>query len=198
MRELIFDKVTDGNIVYMDMMEIILGSTHRGTMIDLGCHKAAHTPLFKFKERKYVDLIKNTLDFPEEQQFFEVGDILDTPLDKRYNVAFSLDVIEHLTITNGAKLLNIMNTISDKRVLFTPLDDLFGMDLETDNPESHRSLWKPEIIEELFPNQFIFVTFPNYHKVWDGGAFFFYSLDGDIDKEFNRITNEINKFSWAK
>lgn len=198
MRELVFEKVTDGNVVYMDCMEIILGNTLRNSMIDLGCHKAAHTPLLGFKERKYVDLIQNTLDFSEEQQYFEQGNILDTPLDKKYNVSFSLDVAEHLTIENGIKLINIMKTISEKRILFTPLDDLFGMDFETDNPEAHRSLWKPEMIEELFPNQFIFITFPNYHKGWNGGAFFFYSFNGDINKEFNRITNEINKFPWAK
>ncbi len=90
-----------------------------------------------------------------------------------------------------------MKTISDKQILFTPLDDIFGFDWETDNPEAHRSLWKPEMIEGFFPDEFIFIIFPRYHSIWNGGAFFFYSCSENIDLEFGRIKNELNKFSWA-
>ncbi len=193
-----FDKITDGNDVYMNVMNDILGDTPRNSMIDLGAHKAAHTPLFGFKERRYVDILPNILDFPEEQKYFVQADILDTPLDKIYTVSFSLDCCEHLTIENGIKLIKIMQAISFKQILFTPLDDLFGMDFETDNPEAHRSLWSPELVEKLFPNQFIFISFPKYHSVWNGGAFFFTSCKGDIDIEFERIKNELNKYSWAR
>lgn len=198
MNEIIFQEVIGGGSVYMDTMTAILGDTPRNSMIDLGAHHATHTPLFKFKERKYVDILPNVLDFEEEQQYFVQADILDTPLDVHYDVSFSLDCCEHLTIENGLKLFKIMFAISDKQILFTPLTDLFGMDYETDNPEAHRSLWQPEMLEGFFPNTFIFLTFPNYHKIWNGGAFFFYSLKGDIDKEFERIKTEINKFIWAK
>ena len=195
--QFVFDKIIDGNLVYMDCLRDILGCTPRNTMIDLGCHKAAHTPLFGFKQRKYIDILPNVLDFPDEQQYFEQGDILNTPLDVHYDVSFAQDVIEHLTVENGIKLINIMKHISDKQILFTPSTDLFGMDYETDNPESHRSLWSPEMVEQFFPNEFIFICFPKYHSVWNGGAFFLYSLKDNIKQEFIRIGNELNKYSWA-
>lgn len=196
--QLTFPNVTNGNIVYMDVMNDILGYTPRTSMIDLGCHKAAHTPLFNFEKRKYVDILTNTLDFPQEQQYFEQSDILDTPLDVHYSVSFSLDCIEHLTVENGVKLLNIMLTISDKQILFTPLTDLFGMNFETDDPESHRSLWSPEMIENSFPGKLIFICFPKYHSVWNGGAFFFFSCNENIEQEFKRISEKLNTYSWAK
>lgn len=199
MREIIYEHIYNGNDVYMDCLTAILGETARHSMIDLGCHKAAHTPLFKFKKRRYVDVLPNVLDYPEEQKYFVQDDILNTPLDVKYDVSFAQDVIEHLTIEDGIKLLNIMNTISDKQILFTPLDDLFGFaELHDSNPEAHRSLWKPYMIEGFIPNKYIFITFPNYHSVWNGGAFFFYSCVGDIDKEYVRIQKELDKCAWVK
>ncbi len=198
MKELIFEKITNGNEVYMDCLNLILGDTPRKSFIDLGCHHAHNTPLLGFEKRKYVDILPNVLDFPQEQQYFQQSDILETPLDVKYDVSFALDVPEHLTIDNGLKLYDIMFKISDKSICFTPLDDIFGMNYETDDPESHRSLWQPEMLEGILPDTFIYITFPNFHKIWNGGAFFYYHVKGDIDKEFNRITNEINKFPWAK
>lgn len=198
MMVLTYDNITNGNEVHMDVLNEILGVTSRNSMLDMGCHHAAHTPLFRFNKRKYVDILPNVLDFPEEQQYFEQADILDTPLNVHYTVTFCIDCIEHLTIENGVRLLNIMQTVSYKQILFTPLTDLFGMDYETDNPEAHRSLWSPEMIDHFFPNQFISICFPNYHKVWNGGAFFFYSCKGDMPQEFERIKNDLNKYSWAR
>lgn len=192
MRELIFEHITNGNEVYFDCLNAILGDTPRNSMIDLGSNLAPHTARLGFKERKYVDILPRTLDYHEEQQYFEQADILDTPLDKHYTVAFSLDCVEHLTIPNGFKLIQIMNTISYKQILFSPLTDLFGFDYETDNPEAHRSLWHPVMFEG-----YAALTFPNFHKIWNGGAFFVWRCD-DIDMDFERVTNEINKYSWAK
>lgn len=195
--QLVFDHITNGNEVYMDCLQTLIGYTRRESMIDLGCHKAAHTPLLGFERRRYVDLIENKLDFPSEQQYFVQGDILEIPLHVYYNVSFAQDVIEHLTIPNGTKLIHIMDVISDKQIYFTPLDDLFGMDFETNNPESHRSLWKPQMLEYMLPNKFIFLTFPRYHSVWNGGAFFFMSCKDGIDKEFKRIKKDIKQYEWS-
>lgn len=193
-----FPHIKDGNEVYLDCLQAILGDDERNSMIDLGCNLAPHTPKFGFNERKYIDIIERELDHKSEQQFFEQGDVLDTPLDKHYDVAFSLDCIEHLTYDNGIKLLDIMSKISQKQILFTPLDDIFGMDYETENPESHRSLWKPEMIEEKFPNKYIFIVFPRFHNGWNGGAFFFYSINKfDINNEFKRVSEKLNKYQWA-
>lgn len=198
MRELIFEHITNGNDVYMDCLETILGDTERNSMLDIGCNLAPHTPLFNFKKRKYIDILPRILDYQEEQPFYEQADGLEylRRYKEYYNVIFALDQIEHVTINYGVTQINTMKEWSDKQIFFTPLDDIFGFDYVTDNPEAHRSLWQPGMIESMFPDTFIFLTFPNYHSVWNGGAFFFVSSKGNIDKEFERITNEINKYSW--
>lgn len=197
MRELTFDHITNGNEVYFDCLNAILGNTPRNSMIDLGCNLAPHTSRLGFKERKYIDILPRILDYPEEQQYFEQADILKTPINKYYDVSFALDVPEHLTIDNGLKLYDIMLNISGKVICFTPLNDIFGFDWVTDDPEAHRSLWQPEMLESLMPDTWVYLSFPNFHKIWNGGAFFYWHCK-DLDKEFERITNEINKFSWAK
>lgn len=196
MRELIFEHITNGNEIYMDCLNLILGDTPRNSMIDLGCHHAHNTPLLKFNKRKYIDILPNILDHSEEQQYFVREDILNTPLDIHYDVSFALDVPEHLTIPNGLKLYDIMFKISGKAICFTPLSDLFGFDYETDNPEAHRSLWQPEMIESMMPDKFIYLSFPNFHKIWNGGAFFYWHCEY-LNKEFERIQNEVNKLSWS-
>jgi hypothetical protein len=191
MNELVFKHVMDGNVVYRDCLQAILGDMPRDSMIDLGCNLAPHTAVLGFKERKYVDILPRTLDHTEEQQYFEQADILDTPLDVHYDVAFSLDCIEHLTISGGYKLMHIMNSISDKQVIFTPLTDLFGF-AEPNNydPEAHRSLWQPSMFEG-----YAALTFPNFHSIWNGGAFFVWKCE-DIDSDFRRVHNQLTQLKW--
>lgn len=187
---MIFPGLVGNDEMYMACMEIILGDTPRNSFIDLGCHHAAHTPLLKFKERKYIDILPNVLDFPEEQQYFVQADILDTPLDKHYDVCFAQDVIEHLAIENGYKLLSIMETISDKQVLFTPLGEMWVGN--SGHPEEHASGWTPDMI----PN-YASIVFPDYHKTWGFGAWFFWRTN-NIEQDFGRVENELNKFSWIR
>ncbi len=54
------------------------------------------------------------------------------------------------------------------------------------------------MLEFMFKGNFIFLTFPRYHSVWNGGAFFAMSCKDDMDKEFERIEKDIKLFKWAK
>jgi hypothetical protein len=189
-------KGVEGNKqIYMDCLNAILDNTMRDSFIDLGCNLAPHTPLLGFKERKYIDIINRKLDFENEQQYFSQENILNIDQSKKYNVSFALDVIEHLTVKDGKKLLGVMSNVSEKHILFTPLDDVFGMDFETDNPEAHRSLWSPEMVEEMFPGMYAFISMPDYHRSINGGAFFFWNNNGD---DYKSIFATIKNIPWTK
>ena len=188
--KLVFEGQHGNEKVYMDCMNAILGGTPRNSMIDLGCHHAAHTPKLNFKKRKYIDILPNVLDFPDEQQYFEQGDILNTPLNERYDVAFALDVIEHLSIENGHKLLSIMDKISSKQILFTPLGEMWVGN--SGHPEEHASGWTPEMIPG-----YASIVFPDYHKVWGFGAWFLWKTE-NIEEDFKRVSNELIKIASVK
>ena len=186
-----FKGVNGNEEVYIDCLNAILGNTKRNSMVDFGCNKAPHTPKFGFKERTYMDILPRELDYHDEQQFFIQKDIL-TVKKGSYNVdvAFANDLIEHLTIKNGKKLLGIMESISTKQILFTPLGEMWVG--ESDNPEDHRSGWTPDMIKG-----YASIVFPDYHKVWGFGAFFFFKCD-NLETEFERVANELKSKQWAK
>jgi len=195
MMQITYPKLNGTIEIYMDCLEALCGE-ERGSMIDLGCNLAPNTPRLKFNERTYIDALYRELDHKEEQPYFKQCDILNMYWHYVYNTSFALDVIEHMTYSNGEKLLSLMWLCSNKQILFTPLTDLFGMDYETDNPESHRSLWTPEMIEEKYPNKYAFLIFPNYHQVWNGGAFFFWACE-HIKQDFERVSNILKQKTWA-
>jgi hypothetical protein len=186
-------KINGSYELYMDVMLSICGD-QRGSMIDLGCNLAPCTPLLGFKKRKYIDIVPRTLDHPGEQQYFEQGDILITDIHYYYDTSICSDVIEHLTVENGRKILARMEDRSDRQILFTPLDDTFGFDYETDDPEHHRSLWKPEDF-----NGYASIVFPHYHPQLNAGAFFFWkckNIESDFDRVLFQIQDKIDK--WQK
>lgn len=181
--------------IYMDIMESLCGP-NRGSMIDLGCNLAPCTPLLKFERRKYIDILPRVLDHKEEQVFFEQDDILTFPVRAfgHFDTAISSDVIEHVTDKDGWTLLARMQEISDRQILFTPLDDTFGFDHDTDNPETHRSIWKPEQF-----SGYASIVLPNYHPTLNAGAFFVWRCD-NIEEDFNRVVSELKQksLSWPK
>lgn len=189
----------EGNLeIYMDCLNAICGE-ERESMIDLGCCFAPNTPHLKFKKRKYVDVIERQLDHKGEQQYFEKKDILSyeiSPLQKpEYQFALSLDCIEHLTEEEGILFLKIIDLIAERQVLFTPLTNLFGIEENSIDPESHKSLWTPDKLESIVPNHYAYITFPDYHKLWNGGAFFFWHTK-DIKQDFERVKNILNTKQW--
>src|SRR5690348_1907842 len=185
MMHITFDDVYGNSDIFMNCLETIIGE-NTNSFIDLGCCHASHTGRLKqFKERKYIDVLERQLDFPEEQQYFQKLNILELPEDKKYDTSFALDVIEHLYESDGWKLLQIMGNISNKQILFTPLDAWMMTYAEDKNPESHRSLWKPQWIEKVAPEKFAFLIFPQYHNSLAIGAFFFWHTE-NIKEDFER------------
>lgn len=191
-----FPNVNGDINVYMDVMRAICGDTAGKSMIDLGCHKAPNTPMLGFDQRMYVDINPQTLDHPKEQQFFFQIDLLKVDTTVNYDVSICSDCAEHLTKEDGVTLFEIMDKISYKQILFTPTTDLFGMAEDGNkDPEAHRSLWTPD--DMFVRDWYAKIVFPNYHKVWNGGAFFFWSCK-NIHQDFERVKQILFTKPWAK
>ncbi len=189
--EIRFENRQGNNEIFIDCLEAILGNTKRNSMVDLGAHHAAHTPKFGFKERVYIDILPQVLDHPDEQQYFIQKDILEVE-EGGYNVdvAFGLDIIEHLSVENGYKFIKIMESISTKQILFTPLGEMWVG--TSGHPEEHASGWTPDMVEG-----YASIVFPGYHKLWGFGAFFFFKCE-NLEDEFNRVCSELKTKRWAK
>lgn len=199
-----FDNINGNYEIFLDCLNSIIGS-NRDSFIDLGCNKATCTgTLTDFKTRRYIDILPRELDFINEQQYFEQGNILDIPTEfvygvkpiQKYSVSFNLDCIEHLKFDDGLKVLNIMDKISHKQIVFTPDKEWMFTSDEDKDPEAHRSLWTPDIMESLFPNKYAFLHFPNYHPSLLIGAFFAWHCE-NIEQDFERVTNELKQYTWA-
>jgi len=191
-----------GNIeVYMDVMRAICGDTEGKSMIDLMCAFAPNTPKLGFSKRCYVDVLPRELDHKEEQQFFRQMDVLqlacpdwiiDAKVINPFDVAICSDGIEHLKLEDGMKLIRTMIMLSHKQIIFTPLTDLFGMAEDDNNdPEAHRSLWKPEMLPGMNA-----IVFPDYHKKWNGSAWFGWRSPWGAD-EYERIKSILKTKQWA-
>jgi len=189
-----------GNLeVYMDVMKAICGETEGRSMIDLMCAFAPNTPMLGFSKRMYIDVLPRELDHKEEQKNFVQDNVLNFPprlmkhiFNNFFDVSICSDGIEHLTREDGFKVLDIMARVSMKQIIFTPLDDLFGMAKEGDNnPEAHRSLWHPDMLPE-----FNSIVFPDYHKEWNGGAWFGFSSPS-MKYDFERIKLILKTKQWA-
>lgn len=184
----------EGNIdIYMRVLRAICGETSGRSMIDLMCCTAPNTPKLGFFSRTYVDVIYRKLDHPEEQKFFIQQDVNELLQFMYYNSGFGYDVsicsdgIEHLSDEKGAYLRFWMKKLSSKQIIFTPLGEIFKLhNTGADDPEAHHSLWTPEDFQD-----WACIVFPNYHRVWNGGAFFAWHCE-DIEKDFERVKLLLN------
>lgn len=192
--QITFEGVHGNDTVYMDCLRAICGETSELSMIDLGCNLAPHTPKLGFKKRTYVDVLDRKLDHENEQQFFKKQDMLYYLREGGvvYDFTFSLDSIEHLTVTNGAKLIRLMEDHSHTQVIFTPLNP-WMMDLEGTEPEGHHSLWTPDLLPD-----FASIVFPDYHNTLGIGAWFGFKSPNIASYHFDKVVDELNKKSWAK
>lgn len=172
--------------VYMKVLRAICGYTAGKSMIDLMCCTAPNTPTLGFSTRYYVDILDRTLDHPDEQKYFVRKDVLNIlPLiTQMFDVVICSDGIEHLNEHDGYKLIWIMQQIADKQIIFTPDSEIFKLNNEP-GPEAHRSIWTPEMLPG-----YASIHFPDFHKEWNGGAFFSWHCE-DIKKDFDRVINII-------
>lgn len=217
--KIVCENVNGNYEIFLDCLNSIIGS-NRESFLDMGCNKATCTgTLTDFKTRRYIDILPRELDYPSEQQFFEQSDILDENIYKyyliehfngargkkcgggvemyyNYSISFNLDCIEHLSFDDGLRVLDIMGKISSKQVIFTPDKEWMFTSEEDKDPEAHRSLWTPEIMEELFPNKYAFIHFPNYHPSLRIGAFYAWHCE-NIEQDFERVKNELKQKSWT-
>lgn len=170
----------DGDI-YRNMLGWIIGPT-RNSLIDLCCCHAPNTAQMKFKKRVYVDVVQRGLDVESENAHFVLTDVLgEHPIfEDHYEVSTCLDGIEHLPKEAGTRLIERMQKISDKQVLFTPLDP-WCMGVDDPSPESHKSVWTPEDTPGWAS-----IVMPKYHETLNIGAWFFWSC-ANIEEDFRRV-----------
>lgn len=170
--QIILEGVTGSGELWLDIMKIICGNkpTHPASnMCDIMCHRAPYTPLLGFAERTYIDIQDRGFDFPEEKNNFICMDaiayLMDCPVD--YDVIICSDGIEHLTINQGERLLQLMRLNSEMQVIFTPLGDYMVDVGMNNNPDSHLSGWTPGMLPD-----YLSIVFPNFHESLNIGAFF--------------------------
>jgi hypothetical protein len=172
--------------LYMRVLRAICGDTSGKSMVDIGCCFAPNTPTLGFEKRLYLDIIDRVLDHPEEQKFFRQADVLTYMGGRpKRDVAIASDLIEHLTVDDGLKLLKNMEACAHKQIIFTPLGELWMENTPTSDPEAHRSAWYPSMLPG-----WACIVFPDYHKEWNVGAFFSWRCD-DIEKDFERVKTEL-------
>jgi hypothetical protein len=162
-----------------------LAGPKRDSFIDLCCYDGGQTKYLDFKEKTFVDVIKpDGAVYPGK--FIETDVLGDHPVfQKRYGVAYCLDGIEHLHKTDGYRLLQKMESISDRQILFTPLGE-YMVNPHDPHPHSHKSGWYPGDAEG-----YGVVVAPNWHPTLNVGAFFMLKCP-DIENEFKRIRAELS------
>jgi hypothetical protein len=191
---LTFPNVVGTIEVYMDCLRAICGDTKGKSMVDLCCAFAPNTPKLGFQQRRYMDIIDRKLDHPEEQNLFIKLDVLllAEAMHNQVDVAICSDGIEHFYPDDGKKLINVMQQISQKQIIFTPLGEIFPLhNTGPDDPEAHHSLWTPDD----FPG-WATLVFPDYHRSWNGGAFFCFNCD-NIEQEFHHVKSDLTKKHWT-
>jgi hypothetical protein len=184
--------------IYLDVMKAICGDTSDKSMVDLMCHHAPYTPMLGFKERTYIDIQNRGTDHVSELDKFIIDDVVKGEWDRylgQVDVTICSDGIEHLSINDALLLLKKMQTSSEKQILFTPLGEC---SITNDNdPDSHKSGWRPEILNLLLVDQWAYIVFPNFHPSLNVGAFFFWCCD-DILEDFERVKLELKNKQWTK
>jgi len=177
--------------IYIDVLKAICGNTSDKSMCDLMCYHAPYTSQLGFNERTYVDVLDRGLDDKEEQKYFVNSDVIRflEAAEQAWDVTICSDGIEHLYLSKGKRLIELMEGLSDKQIIFTPTRDK-NLVMDSD-PDSHKSSWTPDDFEA-----YAIIEFPDFHPTLNQGAFFAFKC-GKIIDEFERVKNELKNKSWA-
>lgn len=189
--QIVFDNLNGSGELYLDVMKVLCGNNRENkTMIDFCAGQAPHTPKLGFGHRCYIDIIER--DLGEENPYFIHADVLklvDEPfyISTLWDVAICSDAIEHFKEKDAIKIIKKLNIIAKKQIYFTPLGE-WMIDDQSEHPDTHKSGWTPEKLDELFPGHFNYVLFPDFHPTLGIGAFFFWhSKEDDITDIFNEL-----------
>jgi len=127
------------------------------TILDVGC--GSNSPIRNYAGKTYcigVDIsgpsIKKSRDQKIHEEYYEMDVLKINEKFKpdSFDCVLALDLIEHLSKSDGLKLISMMEEIASKRVvIFTP-NGFFGQDEYDDNPwQLHRSGWTVEEMKAM-------------------------------------------------
>ena len=161
MRKLTFPQ-TGSSELQVQVLRAICGPTEDKSLIDLCCGSAPQTSQLKFKQKTYVDavdryipdgkvIVANVLDYLKSETMY-------------YDISISTDTIEHFRDADAKTFVDRTSRVAKKNIWFTPLGEFcMTIDPENNDPDTHKSEWTPEKLEELYPDQWSYLVFPNWH-----------------------------------
>jgi len=180
----------------IEILKSISGNIENQTMVDLCCGSAPQTGLMPYKEKTHIDCVYRELVGGGKMITQDVIQYLENnkSIIKKFDISISTDTVEHFREKDAINFLNLTSNIADKQIWFTPLGEYcMTTDPNDNNPDSHKSAWTPELLEEIMPGKWAFLVFPNWHPSLGEnglGAFFFWTCK-DIEKDFERVSNEL-------
>lgn len=147
------------------------------SMLDIGCGNAPTTGKLPCQTKLFIDAI-TPQQIPEPYlQADAVQFLIESQI--QYDILTALDFIEHLSKSDGFKLLDaVEKKIRKCAIFFIPLGELAVSSVEENyHPHKHWSGWLPEEFEALGYDT---IVFPTYHNPWEDGkvygAFFAYKI----------------------
>lgn len=188
-KKIIID-LNGGDVLFTSLLTAMIGPMAGKTMIDLCCNNAPFTSRFPFADKCYVDI--EPREIPEQHRFVQADVLGDHPkLLEHYDVALCLDGIEHIIKADGFKLVERMKKMSNKAILFTPLDpwmlEAEGSEKYLNDPKSHKCVWSPEDLPD-----WAHIVLPVYHPTLGIGAFFSWYCE-NLDQDFQRVRAELKR-----
>lgn len=159
-----------------------------GPMIDLGCGECLLTSDLK---GVFVDLDRRS-NTPADAVIADITNLPDL-FGCRYKLAIMIDVIEHLTRSDGESLLKKLPYHCSAILIFTPIGPLWVGDAP--GPHTHRSGWTPE---EFYVKGWNIWEWPIFHSFSEGhvhGAFWAWNFP---HRTTNPTPEDVAKFAQVK
>lgn len=158
----------------------ITGQLHTGKKVFVD---VVRWPVKKFNPEHDVQVTMDSIEYLKSTYF-------------RFSACICLDGLEHLEKNRGLAMIELMKQKSDIQIIFTPLGDFAVETVPTDNPDAHKSGWLPEEFEKI---GWATITFPQFHKAHNAGAFFSWNKK-DLANESNRVISLLDQklSTWIK
>jgi len=130
---------------------------HCSDILDVGCGKGVPMSVIRRRTKLYAvgaDIFLPYLEYCKTKEFhndYVLCDIRNLPFQRKsFDLVLCLEVIEHLSKTDGENLLRALEEIARVQVIIsTPVGKLEQHPYD-DNPfQEHKYGWKPEDLEKL-------------------------------------------------